>query len=64
MIPCPNCSSTKNKVRELKSKPGYNRRYRVCDDCGEAFCTHERLVTYEGRDRGMVVVPGPLEACG
>jgi hypothetical protein len=49
-------------VRELKSKPGFNRRYRICADCGHAYVTHEHIVVYEGKLKGMVTVPGPLEA--
>jgi transcriptional regulator NrdR family protein len=62
MIACPKCTSTKSRVRELKSKPGFNRRYRICVDCGHSFVTHEHIVVYEGKLKGMVTVPGPLEA--
>ena len=62
MIACPKCTSTKSRVRELKSKPGFNRRYRICADCGHAYVTHEHIVVYEGKLKGMVAVPGPLEA--
>ena len=49
MIACPKCTSTKSRVRELKSKPGFNRRYRICADCGHAYVTHEHIVIYEGK---------------
>jgi transcriptional regulator NrdR family protein len=62
MIVCPNCSSTKSLVSELKSKPGLNRRYRTCKDCGHRFVTHENLVDWQGHIKGWDTTKGPLEA--
>ena len=62
MIACPKCSSPKNAVKEVKSRPGFNRRYRLCAECGHTFVTKEILVIWQGRANGWEEVPGPLEA--
>jgi len=62
MIACPKCSSPKSRVKELKSRPAFNRRYRICDECGAHFTTHEHQVVWQGKIKGWMTVRGPLEA--
>ena len=62
MIVCPKCSSPKSRVKELKSLPGFNRRYRICKECGEHFATKECHVIWRGHIKGWEEVRGPLEA--
>jgi transcriptional regulator NrdR family protein len=62
MIACPECSCPESTVRELKSRPGLNRRYRICKGCGAHFVTHENQAVWQGKGKGWVTVPGPLEA--
>jgi len=62
MIACPKCSSPKSRVKELKSRPGFNRRYRICADCGHTYVTHENIVDWQGHIKGWGMARGPLEA--
>lgn len=61
MINCPHCGHTENTVRETQRRDGYYRRYRICQNCHNSFCTHEVLAVYAGKARGMVLDELALE---
>lgn len=65
MINCPHCGSADSTVKETKSFPAFNRRYRVCSKCKKTYTTHEVLAVYAGKSTGMVEDLAPtLEANG
>lgn len=65
MIQCPHCGSTESTVKEVKSFPDFNRRYRVCSKCHNTYTTEEVLAVYAGRKRGMVrTLPQVVESDG
>ena len=38
---CPKCGSTDNMVKDSHRYDTYNRRRRICNDCGYKFTTKE-----------------------
>jgi transcriptional regulator NrdR family protein len=60
VINCPHCGTPESTVREVKSFPDFNRRYRQCTKCKRTYCTHEVLAVYAGKRAGMVENMAPL----
>lgn len=63
MINCPYCGNPESTVKEVKSRPDFFRRYRVCSKCHKSYTTHETLAVYAGKSAGMITNLAPtLEA--